>query len=237
MAGASERAAAMPVVPALQVLVERRLPEQIVVTNQGSARVWPQLSREALESWRPLVSQQTVESRQLLDLHYNPSTMGGAIPLALGLALAQPRREVLVISGDGSLLMSLGSLVTVIGARVVNLTIVVLENDLYEVTGGQKTPAAGTPLDFAALAKAAGFATARRYSELEVWRAGALEMYSVPGPRFVSLVVGPTPAELLKGATPPLFEQMAALRAGLELAPPAGGMVQSFVTDGRGASA
>src|SRR4029453_17123935 len=124
----------MPVVPALQVLIDFRSRDQIVVTNQASARVLPKLTPHPL------------------DLHYNPSTMGGAIPLALGLALAQPRRHVLVVSGDGALLMSLGALVTVVGAGAANLTIVVLDNGLYEVTGGQKTPAAGTSLDLAALA-------------------------------------------------------------------------------------
>ena len=89
---------AMPVVAALQVLIAERKSDHIVVTNQGSARVWPKLNQHAL------------------DLHYNPSTMGGAVPLGLGFAIAQPQREVLIVSGDGSLLMSLGSLVTVVGS-------------------------------------------------------------------------------------------------------------------------
>ena len=118
--------ATMPVVPALEVLISLRQDDQIVITNQASARIWPRLNRHPL------------------DLHYNPSTMGGAIPLALGLAMAQPQRHVVVVSGDGALLMSLGSLVTVVGTGITNMTIVVLENRIYEVTGGQATPAAGT---------------------------------------------------------------------------------------------
>src|SRR5687767_174387 len=165
----------MPVVPALQVLVELRSPDQIVITNQSSARIWPKLNR------------------QPLDLHYNPSTMGGAIPLALGLALAQPRRHVLVVSGDGALLMSMGALVTVVGSGATNLTIVVLDNGLYEVTGGQKTPAAETPLNLAALARAVGYPTSGQFSDLAEWRASAAQMLSLPGPRFLSLVVQPTP--------------------------------------------
>src|SRR4029450_13535584 len=108
---------------ALQVLADLCAADQIVVTNQGSARIWPKLRSRAL------------------DFHYNPSTMGGAMPLGLGLALAQPRREVVVVSGDGSLLMSLGSLVTVVRAGATNFSIVLLDNGIYEVTGGQKTPA------------------------------------------------------------------------------------------------
>jgi hypothetical protein len=90
-------------VAALQVLADLCTADQIVVTNQGAARIWPKLRSRAL------------------DFHYNPSTMGGAIPLALGLALAQPGREVVAVSGDGSLLMSLGSLVSVVSAGAANL--------------------------------------------------------------------------------------------------------------------
>src|SRR5262245_16490501 len=128
----------MPVVEALHVLIGLRRADQIVVTNKGSARIWPKLSRHDL------------------GFAYNPWTMGGAVPLALGLAMAQPRRHVLVVSGDGALLMNLGSLVTVVAASVSNLTIVVLDNGLYEVTGGQKTPAATTALEWPAMARAVG---------------------------------------------------------------------------------
>ncbi len=187
----------MDVIAALQTLIDHRSPHQIVITNQGAARVWPKLSQ------------------QPLDFHYNPSTMGGAIPLALGLALAQPDREVLVVSGDGALLMSLGSLVTVIGAGVTNLTIVVLNNDLYEVTGGQKTPAAESSVDFAGLARAAGFPTAVEFRDLDHWHAEAANALAAPGPRFISLVVQPTPKELLRFPTPPLAEQIDRLREAL----------------------
>src|SRR5437763_4095920 len=136
MTGAEHHPPHMPVVAALQVLIDLRRDDHIVVTNQASARIWPKLSR------RPL------------DLHYNPSTMGGAIPLALGLAIAQPDRQVLVISGDGALLMNLGSLVTVVGTGVTNFTVVVLNNRLYEVTGGQQTPPAGREMDLPGLARA-----------------------------------------------------------------------------------
>src|SRR5439155_17136250 len=93
----------MSVIDALQVLVELRGDDQIVITNQASARIWPKLADHPL------------------DFHYNPSAMGGAIPLGLGLALAQPQRHVLVISGDGSLLMNLGSLITVAASGASNL--------------------------------------------------------------------------------------------------------------------
>ncbi len=187
----------MPVVAALQTLIDLRADETIVVTNQASARIWPQLKRCPL------------------DLHYNPSTMGGAIPLALGLALAQPRRQVLAVSGDGALLMSLGSLVTVIGAGANNLTIVVLENGMYEVTGGQQTAASQTPLDWPDLARAAGFHVAVQFDELSAWQSGAAAALALPGPRFISLVVQPTPPEFLRAATPPIGQQVEQLRRAL----------------------
>jgi thiamine pyrophosphate-dependent acetolactate synthase large subunit-like protein len=124
MSAAREKISGMPVVDALRVLIEHCDENWIVVTNQGSARIWPKLVR------RPR------------DLHYNPSTMGGAVSLALGLALAQPKRRVLCVTGDGALLMNLGSLVTVAACAPKNLVICVLDNRLYEVTGGQRLPAA-----------------------------------------------------------------------------------------------
>ncbi len=183
------------VVDALQVLIDLRHDDQVVVTNQASARIWPKLTRHPL------------------DFHYNPSTMGGAVPLALGLAMAQSRRNVLVVSGDGALLMNLGSLITVAGSGVTNLTVVVLNNGLYEVTGGQKTP--GTAVDFAGLARSAGFPSAESFDDLAEWRRRARKTMSLPGPRFISLVVHRTPSEFLQFPTPPIAEQLAALTAAL----------------------
>jgi thiamine pyrophosphate-dependent acetolactate synthase large subunit-like protein len=88
---------------------------------------------------------------------YMLGSMGLAIPIALGVALAQPRRHVLALEGDGSLLMQLGCLTTVAALAPANLTIVIMDNGLYQITGGQATPAAGTA-DFVALARAAGIA-------------------------------------------------------------------------------
>jgi sulfopyruvate decarboxylase subunit beta len=154
-------------------------------------------------------------ARHPLAFHYNPSAMGGAIPLAAGLALAQPRRKVLVVSGDGSLLMNLGSLVTVVGSGVTNLTIVVLDNRMYEVTGGQKTAASGGQVDFAALARAAGFPSAGTFRDLSEWHAEAGALLAARGPRLVSLRVQPTPPEFLLAKTPAIGDQLAQLRRAL----------------------
>lgn len=183
----------MPVAAALQVLVDIRRDSDVVVTNQASARLWPTLSDH------------------VLDLNYNPSTMGGAVPLALGLALAQPRREVIVLTGEGSLLMSLGSLVTVVASGAENITIVVLDNGMYEVTGGQATPATDVPVDFAGLARAAGFPAAAHYSSLPHWRERAAGELANPGPRLCWLRVGPTDPLVLKmpsGAIKPRIQRL-----------------------------
>ena len=190
------KTAGMPVVDALQVLADLCTGDQIVVTNQGSARIWPKLRRRSL------------------DFHYNPSTMSGAIPLALGLALSQPRREVLAISGDGSLLMSLGSLVTVAGSGAKNVTVVLLDNGMYEVTGGQQIPGAQA-VDYVGLARAAGFATAVEFHDLADWRTRVAEVLALPGPRFIRLVVNAVGPEFLAGHSPPMDEQLAGLQSAL----------------------
>lgn len=83
--------------------------------------------------------------------------MGGAVMVGLGLALAQPRRRVLVITGDGEMLMGLGSFATVAARQPDNLAVVVLDNERYGETGMQATHTAG-PADLAAAAGALGIA-------------------------------------------------------------------------------
>jgi thiamine pyrophosphate-dependent acetolactate synthase large subunit-like protein len=86
--------------------------------------------------------------------------MGGAAVLGLGLALAQPSRKVLVITGDGEMLMGIGSLATIAAQRPHNLRVVVLDNERYGETGRQRThTASGT--DLAAVARACGFPQVR----------------------------------------------------------------------------
>ncbi|CAB1071110.1 hypothetical protein D1AOALGA4SA_1100 [Olavius algarvensis Delta 1 endosymbiont] len=81
--------------------------------------------------------------------------MGGAVPVGLGLAQAQPSRRVLVITGDGEMLMGLGSLATVAIQQPSNLAIVVLDNERFGETGMQRTHTAGS-VNLAAIAAAAG---------------------------------------------------------------------------------
>jgi len=95
--------------------------------------------------------------------------MGQAVSHGLGLALACPERRVLVFDGDGSLLMNLGALVTVAGAGISNLHHFVFANGTYEVNGAHPLPGKG-PVDFEAMARAAGYADAATYSDLDALR-------------------------------------------------------------------
>ena len=94
--------------------------------------------------------------------------MGGAAMVGLGIALAQPRRRVLVLTGDGEMLMGMGSLATIAAAEAPNLAIAVLDNTRYGETGSQRSHT-GLSTDLAAVAAACGWtatATARDMDEV-----------------------------------------------------------------------
>jgi len=88
---------------------------------------------------------------------YMLGSMGLAIPIALGVAIAQPRRHVIALEGDGSLLMQLGCLATVAERAPKNLTMVVWDNGIYQITGSQPTPGAAAA-DLVVIARGAGIA-------------------------------------------------------------------------------
>lgn len=185
----------MPMGEALSVVASLRT-DQIVVTTMGAAREWPKLSQHPL------------------DFHYLPSAMGQAPMLGLGLALAQPAREVIVLNGDGSMLMNLGSLVTIAASGARNLTLIVLENGLYEVTGGQATAAAASavPVDLVAIAHGAGISSAARFDDLDAWRSGAAAALAAPGARFIVLRVAPVGESFHLPPPPSMSEQVERLR-------------------------
>ena len=87
---------------------------------------------------------------------YLEDAMGLALPLALGLAIAQPERPVVVIEGDGAVLMHLGALVTVGAVAPINLTVLLIQNGVHAASGGQALTNAA--LDLAELARSAGIA-------------------------------------------------------------------------------
>src|SRR5262249_48224387 len=120
---------------ALSVLAACR-GSHLVLATHGSIDLWKSLSDTPL------------------DFSYVPAAMGPGPALGLGLALAQPRRGVVVVTGDGSVLMNLGCLVT-LANHAADVFLIIVDNGVYEVTGGQPTAGAGHT-DFASLARASG---------------------------------------------------------------------------------
>ena len=115
--------------------------------------------------------------------------MGGASSLGLGLALARPDRRVLVLDGDGSLLMQLGSLATVAGAAPRNLVHFLFKNGVYHTSGAQGIPG-GLSVDFVMMAKGAGYRTAFAIDELGDLKRRLPEILAAEGPLFVELHTG-----------------------------------------------
>lgn len=124
--------------------------------------------------------------------------MGGAALVGLGLALAQPRRPVVVITGDGEQLMGMGGLATISVKRPDNFTLVVLDNGQYGETGGQKSHT-GLGVDLHRVAAAAGFASAielRTIAQITGYRAELTTLRG--GPRYAAVRIAPgSPARAL----------------------------------------
>ena len=113
--------------------------------------------------------------------------MGGASSLGLGLALARPDRRVVVFDGDGSLLMQLGSLATIAGARPRNLIHLLFKNGVYHTSGSQEIPG-GLTVDFVTMAKGAGYRTTVQIGELEDFKRRFPKMLTEEGPIFAELI-------------------------------------------------
>jgi phosphonopyruvate decarboxylase len=111
--------------------------------------------------------------------------MGAAIPLALGMALARPAMRLVVLEGDGSLMMCLNTLATVGASRAANLTALVFENGAYESSGGQALPP--VVVDFVAVARATGFAHAERVGAAADLVAALERSRQASGPALLAL--------------------------------------------------
>jgi phosphonopyruvate decarboxylase len=138
--------------------------------------------------------------------------MGGASSLGLGLALARPERRVIVFDGDGSLLMQLGSLATIAGARPRNLVHLLFKNGVYHTSGSQEIPG-GLTVDFVTMARGAGYPTALAIGELDDFRRRFPGFLTAEGPIFVELhttLADKTP--MTAGGGRPFHEQLARLR-------------------------
>ncbi len=189
-----ENQSRIPTRSALSSIAQARQDSDLVLTNQGSARVWP-----------------LIASHQL-DFHFNPSTMGGVIPLGLGLAIAQPHRKVIVLTGDGSLLMSLGSLVSAVAADCPNLSVILLDNRIYDVTGGQKTAATALNVKFDDMARSVGFATVESCADEKTWQSQAKSFLQQEGPSFCWLKVDPGLPDDMQTRQEPMPQQLERIR-------------------------
>jgi thiamine pyrophosphate-dependent acetolactate synthase large subunit-like protein len=116
---------------------------------------------------------------------YMLGSMGLAIPIALGVAIAQPQRKVVALEGDGSLLMMLGCLATVGARQPANLIIVVMDNGAYEITGAQPT-ASAQGADLAAIARACGIANSHWAADEADFEAMLDHALATPGPHLIA---------------------------------------------------
>ncbi len=117
--------------------------------------------------------------------------MGGAVSTGLGLALAKPERRVLVFTGDGEMLMGLGSLATVAVQKPKNFAVIVLDNERYGETGMQKT-ATASGVDLSLVARGVGFHIARTIWTEDELSEATNEIYSAHGPVFYNIKVQPS---------------------------------------------
>lgn len=156
-----------------------------LVANRGDAITIT--TEQAIGAWRSLVPEPPNQIPDHLDI---VGCMGSASTIGLGIALARPERRVIVVDADGSLLMQLGSLVTIAGAAPANLFHFVLENGVYETSGGQPLPGEGR-FNLSAMARAAGYAEVLEFSNAVDFAAAVPRVLEMRGPLFVSLWTEP----------------------------------------------
>lgn len=146
--------------------------DEVVITSMSVVRPWGRLSDSDL------------------DFASADSAMGHTADLALGVAMAQPARRVVCLNGDGSMLMSLGTLATIVESGVDNLILFVIVNGTYEITGNQAVPGAKS-FDFAAMARAVGFARVHHFDDAGAFANDLEGILREKGPTFVSASVAP----------------------------------------------
>jgi len=146
--------------------------DAVVVTTMGMVRPWGHYSNSDL------------------DFASADSAMGHAADLALGIALAQPSRKVVCLNGDGSMLMTLGTLVTAVQSGATNLILFVIENGTYEITGNQAVPGTGF-VDFVAMARAAGFQRTFSFDDPVDFQTQLPAALGGDGPVFIAVRVEP----------------------------------------------
>jgi thiamine pyrophosphate-dependent acetolactate synthase large subunit-like protein len=135
---------------------------------------------------------------------YMLGSMGLACPIALGLALAQPSRRVIALEGDGSLLMQLGSLSTIAMLRPKNLSIIVMDNGCYQITGAQPTVSASVA-DLVAIARGSGLTQSQWAADENMFESLVERALSEEGPSLVAVRIDDKPAVATTERDPPLI--------------------------------
>jgi sulfopyruvate decarboxylase subunit beta len=163
--------------------MNRKDPTEALAALRGDAITIT--TEQCIRAWREAVPEPIGSDPNHIDV---VGAMGSASSIALGIALAQPSKKVIVMDGDGSLLMQLGSLVTIAGAAPENLYHFVFENGVYATSGGQPLPAEGR-LDFELMARGAGFAHSARFDSASEFKAALPGLLGRQGPVFVTLQI------------------------------------------------
>ncbi len=123
---------------------------------------------------------------------YMLGSMGLAFPIALGVALAQPKRRVFALEGDGSILMQMGCLSTIATLKPENLTMIVMDNGIYQITGAQPTPAA-TVSDIVAIAIGSGLTNSAWAADEEDFERLVDQSLSASGPMLIGVRIDDKP--------------------------------------------
>lgn len=123
---------------------------------------------------------------------YMLGSMGLAFPIALGIALAQPERRIFALEGDGSLLMQLGCLSTIAALSPKNLTMIVMDNGIYQITGAQPTPAAAVA-DIVSIATGSGLGNSSWAADEEDFERLIEASLSATGPTFLAVRIDDKP--------------------------------------------
>ncbi len=156
----------------LQLIANQRT-DEVVVTTMGTTVPWGKISTHPL------------------DYASVGSAMGHAADFALGIALAKPYKKVIVLNGDGSMLMCLGTLATVTALNTPppNYLLFVCDNGTYEVTGNQPVPDGNSGFSWTTIARGVGFEQVYEFDNSNALDEELPKIWNETGPTFVSLKI------------------------------------------------
>ena len=144
-----------------------------------------------------IVSAAGTAGRHWMDISTNEKrdiSLGGAMgqttSAAFGLALGLPDEKVVLFDAEGSLLMNLGAIASIAGKKPANFYHFLLDNECYATTGGQPVPNS-QEIDYAMMAKGAGYAAAYNFDDLEEFSTSVGEIMQQEGPVFVAIKIEP----------------------------------------------